>query len=387
MGGTTTIHTHTPVSIAIDHSTPEQQSSITAETGNSYQTLSFNTQQPANYKQQSCNHNNEPPGKKFKGEKPQILLSNHQIAVVIPIMARRFQQMVATYCHWRKNGFIVVLVFRKDEEEAVISILQQHAPDMMNSFILHPYMSNPSNAGIAKDAAYDFILQNYLNDPNVEFAVLPDDTVDNIINTHTEESIMTNPTEFYNTMTKFAEESPVFGGMVAYERHREKCQQLEDETARVERGFLQQALVFSCRGVPTLTKHFKNIDDEYITKMQRLTYRSVPFGEDVSFQIALYEHGVLRQRESTQFWGIAISRIKHESATKQPFDELNDEAKEALKEMMIYLRDQGVLSFSRCTKQLSGVRVIPRRPGRISIKGGRPWRETYEYAFSTSKDT
>ena len=328
----------------------------------------------------------EPLIKRFKGEEPQILFSDHQIAIVIPIMASRFQQMVAIYCRWRRNGFIVVFIFKKDEEEAIISILQQHAPDMMNSFILHPYMSNPSNAGIAKGAAYDFIKQNYLNDPNVKFAVLPDDTVNNIVNTCTEESIMTNPTKFYNTVTKFAEESPVFGGTVAYERHQEKCQKLEDETAIVKRGFLQQALVFSCRGVPTLTKHFKNIEDEYITKVKGLAYRGVPFGEDVSFQIALYEHGVLCQRESAQFWGIAILCIEHKSATKQPFDQLNDEAKEALKEMMIYLRDQGVLSFSRCTKQLNGVRVIPRRPGRISIKGKRPWREAYEYAFPTSKE-
>ena len=352
-------------------------------------TFCTDTQQSTNYKQSSRNHDSEPPAKRFKGEEPQILLSDHQVAIVPPIMASRFQQMVATYCHWRRNGFVIAFVFKKDEEKEIIRILQQHAPDMMNSFILHPYMSNPSNTGIAKGAAYDFILQNYLNDPNIEFAMLPDDTVNKMINTHTEKSIMTNPTEFYNTVIQFAVESPIFGGTVAYKRHRKKrhqkrCQQ--GQPARVERGFLQQALVFSSRGAPTLTKHFENID-EYITKMRGLTYRSVPFGEDASFQIALYEHGVLRQRESAQFWGIAFSRIEHESATKQLFDQLNDEAKEALKDMMIYLQEQGVLTFSAHTNELSGLTVIPgRKDTHIGIEGERPWKEAYEYAFPSSKE-
>ena len=389
IGGTTTTDTNTPVSTITNHSRPGQQPLITAEKDNSHQILSSNTQQPANYKRQLYNHDSEPLVKRLKGEEPQILIFDHQIAVVTPIMVSRFQQMVATYSCWKRNGFIIVLIFKKDEEEAIISILQRQAPDMMNSFILHPYMSNPSNAGIAKGAAYDFIKQNYLNDPNIEFAVLPDDTVNKMINTHTEKSIMTNPTEFYNTVIQFAVESPIFGGTVAYKRHRKKrhqkrCQR--GQPARVERGFLQQALVFSCRGAPTLTKHFENID-EYITKMRGLTYRSVPFGEDVSFQIALYEHGILHQRESAQFWGIAISRIKHESATKQLFDQLNDEAKEALKDMMIYLQEQGVLTFSAHTNELSGVTVIPgRKDTHIGIEGERPWKEAYEYAFPSSKE-
>ena len=332
---------------------------------------------------------NEPPAKKFKGEELQILLSDHQVAIVIPIMESRFRRMVATYCGWRRNGFIIAFVFKKVEEKEIISILQQHAPDMINSFILHPYMSDPSNAGIAKGAAYDFIKHNYLNDPNIEFAVLPDDTVDNIVNTHTapEESIMTSPTEFYNTVIKFAAESPVFGGTVAYKRHRKKCQNLQDETARVDRGFLQQALIFSCRGSPTLEmiKHFKNVA-EYISKMQRLVYRSVPFGEDVSFQIALYQLGVLRERESAQFWGIGVSRINHESATKRSFDQLNAEAKDTLKDMMIYLNDQGILRFKG--NEFSGVVLIPgKSQSYISIEGGqRPWREIYEYAFPNNKE-
>ena len=297
----TTTHTLTPVSIA-NYSRPGDRSLITA-----------NTQQLANYKRPSSNHNIEPLAKSFKGEEPQILLSDHQIAIVIPIMVRRFKHMVATYSFWKRNGFVIALVLKKDEEEEIISIIQRHAPDMMDSFLLHPYTSNPSNAGITKRAAYDFILQSYLNDPNVKFALLLDDTVNNIINTHTEKSIMISPTKFYNTVIRFAEESLVFGGTVAYKRHPEKCKQ--GGIARVKGGFLQQALVFTCRGAPTLTKHFKSAE-EYMTKMRRLSYRSVPFGEDVSFQIALYEHGVLCKRVSAQFWGLGILRIKHESVTK-----------------------------------------------------------------------
>ena len=363
-------------------------------TGGITTTFCTDTLQSTNYKQSSRNHDSEPPAKRFKGEEPQILLSDHQVAIVPPIMASRFQQMVATYCHWRRNGFVIAFVFKKDEEKEIISILQQHAPDMMNSFILHPYMSNPSNAGIAKGAAYDFILQNYLDDPNVKFAVLPDDTVDNIVNTSTEESIMTNPTEFYNTVTKFAEKSPIFGGTVAYERHKKKhrkkqcqkkCQQEDDEPARVERGFLQQALVFSCRGAPTLIKHFKNAE-EYMITMQKLRYRNVRFGEDISLQIALYEHEVLRKGKSAQFRGLEISRIEHKSATKLSFDNLDDEAKDALKDTMLYLKQQEALSINN--NKLSGVMVIPGiNKSFISIEGRRPWREVYEYAFPSSKES
>ena len=375
--------THKPISNLANHSRPCQQPLLTAEKDNSHQILS-NTQQPTS-KRPSRNQVNEKPAKRFHGEESQTLLSDHQIAIVIPIMASRFKQMISTYCRWRRKGFIIVFVF-KDKEKEIFNILQQHAPDMMNSFILHPYMSDPSNAGIAKGAAYNFIKQNFLNDQNIKFAVLPDDMMDDIINTHTERSIMTNPTEFYNTVTKFAGESPIFGGTVAYKRHQEKCQQLEDETARVERGFLQQALVFSCRGAPTLTKHFKkNIDDEYITKMRGLTYRSVPFGEDISFQIALYERGVLCKGQSAQFWGLGVSRVKHKSATKRPFDQLDINTKEALKDMIIYLQEQGVLRFNG--NELSGVVVIPgKNKSYISIEGGRPWKEVYKYAFPSNKE-
>ena len=88
--------------------------------------------------------------------------------------------------------------------------------------------------------------------------------------------------------------------------------------------------------------------------MRRLRYRCVPVGEDVSFQIALYEHGVLPRR-SAQFWGLGISCIKYVSATKRPFNQLDDAAKKALKGMMIYLKRQGALSINPDTRELRGI--------------------------------
>ena len=106
---------------------------------------------------------------------------------------------------------------------------------MISSFELHSYMTSAqANAGIAKNKAY-FVLQKYLNLPDFQFALLLDDTVNDIINTSTGKSIMTNLTEFYNTVIKFAEESPVFGGTVAYIRHPDKCKQ--GGVARVERAY------------------------------------------------------------------------------------------------------------------------------------------------------
>ena len=86
---------------------------------------------------------------------------------------------------------------------------------------------------------------------------------------------------------------------------------------------MQQALIFSCRGTPTLKEHFKDVDD-YVAKMRELSYRKVPFGEDVAFQltVSLYEHGVLSKEKSPQFKGIGSSRIPHKSSTKPPFDQL-----------------------------------------------------------------
>jgi hypothetical protein len=163
-----------------------------------------------------------PAPKKFKASD-----AHHRIAIIIPTMAKRLQHNINTYSRWRKNGFDVVLVINKNEEEAVTNILQQ-APKKM-AFVTHPYTtSSPSNAGIAKHNAYS-ILQEYLNRPDFQFALLLDDTVDEIINTCTETSIVTTPTEFYHAVKKFAKESPVFGGTVAAQRNKrrlkKKCNQ------------------------------------------------------------------------------------------------------------------------------------------------------------------
>ena len=346
--------------------------------------MSPTTKQTGKYKRSPCNHDNEPPAKRFKGDESQILLAEQQIPIVIPVMAHRLPRMLSTYCCWRSNGFVIVLVFKEDERKEIITKLQQHGP-----FELHSYKSNPSNAGIAKKAAYDYILQNYVNDPRVVFALLLDDTVNKIVNTCTGKSIMTNPTEFYNTTIKFAQISPVFGGTVAYKRHPEKCTQ--SGINRVKGAFLQQALVFSCRGAPTLTKHFTNVE-EYVMKMRRLSYRSVPFGEDVSFQIALYEHGIIISKgESAQFWGLGVSRntINHKSATKPSFNQLDDKVKKALKDMMIYLKEQGALSINRYTKKLTGVKVIPGGRIRIRIRGRvgeRPWSAAFDYTFPETNE-
>ena len=336
-------------------------------------------QQPPNYKRQSSCDGDELPSKKFKADEP-----HHQISIIIPIMANRLLYIVDTYSRWRRTGFDIQMVFSKDEEEAITSILQQHAPDI--SFVLHPYMtSTPPNAGIAKNEAYR-VLQRYLDQPNFKFALLLDDTVNDIIDTCTGKSIMTNPTEFHHAVIRFAQESPVFGGTVAYKRHPEECKQ--EGIATVNGGFLQQALIYSCRGTPALTKHFQDIDD-YVMKMRRLYYRRVPFGEDVSFQVALYEHEVLSKRKSPQFWGLGISRMQHKSTTKRPFDQLDDKAKEALKDMLIYLNEQKALSINPRTNELRGVKVIPQ--GRIHIpikgnKGERPWREAFKYTFTCNKE-
>jgi hypothetical protein len=328
---------------------------------------------------------NETIIKQFKDDEP-----HHQIAIIIPVIGNRLQQNIATYGHWRGNGFDVVLIFNKDEEGAITKILHQH-PDMMTSSVMHPYTpsippnaipSIPPNAGIAKDNAYG-ILKQYLDRPDFQFALLLDDTVNDIVNTRTGTSIMTTPTEFYHAVIRFAEKSPVFGGTVAPERHPEECKQ--EGIATVKGSFLQQALIFSCRGTPTLKK---NIDD-YIAKMERLSYRKVPFGEDIAFQVSLYEHGVLSKEKSPQFWGIGISRIRHKSSTKPSFDQLEVVIKEELKTMLIYLDTQNALSINRKTNELRGVMVIPHGRIRIPItgsKGERPWKEAFNYTFPCSKE-
>ena len=150
-------------------------------------------QQPINCKKLLYSDDYEPSAKRIKVDQPRILLSDHQIVIVIPVMASRFQKYVATYDRWRTNGSVIVLVFKNGEKQEIRCILPNHVPDEMNPFILHPYITKMSNAGIAKGAAYDFIQRNYLNDPNIKFALLLDDTVDDMVSTCTEipQSIMT----------------------------------------------------------------------------------------------------------------------------------------------------------------------------------------------------
>ena len=95
----------------------------------------------------------------------------------------------------------------------------------------------------------------------------------------------------------------------------------------------------------TLQKHFEGVDDEYnIAKMRELSYRKVPFGKDIAFQVSLYEHGLLSKEKSPLFWGIGISRIPHKSSTKPEFDQLEVATREELKDMLIYLDMQNALS-------------------------------------------
>ena len=131
-----------------------------------------------------------------------------------------------------------------------------------------------------------------------------------------------------------------------------------------------------------------NVDD-YIAKMRTLSYRKVPFGEDVAFQLSLYEHRVLSKKKSPQFWGIGISRIPHKSSTKPLFDQLKDDTKEEMRKMLIYLEKQKALSINPQTNELRGVRIIPGGRIRIRIngcKGKRPWREAFKYTFQCSKE-
>ena len=303
-----------------------------------------------------------------------------KVMIVVPILPDRFQYNIKTYMKWRINGFDIVFVTTKDQEETISSIIEKHDPRLKDSLLT--YMYDPAvspNAGIAKNEAYG-ILKKYLSRPSFMFAALLDDTVDDIFETGAV-SIMTSPAKFCRAVKIFAEESPVFGCTVAANRHPQRCQQVG--VVPVKGAFLQQALIFSCRGTPTLRNHFQDMD-EYITKMCGLSYRKVPFGEDVAFQISLYQQGVLYERKSAQFWGLGVSRIKHKSATKRPFNEMSAATKEVIKKMMIYLSDRDALKVDPLTNELTGVRVIPGGPVRIYIKGGegeRPWRDAYNYSF------
>ena len=349
--------------------------------------------QPLNRKRSlSCDNEDEvyvPAPKKFKASN-----THHRIAIIIPTMAERLRQNIHEYGRWRMNGLDVVLVFNKDEEagtnkkETVTNILKQYASDTKISFETHSYESRISpNAGIAKHEAYS-ILKEYLDRPDFQFALLLDDTVKEIFNTCPKKNIMTTPTEFYHAVEKFAIESPIFGGTVADKRHPEVFECMQVGIATVEASFLQQALVFSCRGTPTLEKHFEDVDDEYIAKMRELSYRKVPFGEDVAFQLSLYEHGLLSKEKSPQFWGIGSKCIPHESSTKPSFDQLKDDTKEEMRKMLIYLDEQNAL-ITNSKGKLTGLRVIPGGPKRIPIKGKkgeRPWREAFNNTFPHSRE-
>ena len=300
-----------------------------------------------------------------------------RVVMVVPIIAKRFEDTVQILQEWGNNNFDIELVVTEGEKNSIAAILEEH--DLRLKINTYTPDSCP-NAGIAKNAAYA-VVKRYIDDPNFSFAVLVDDTVNDIINTKSATSIMKSPLEFCQAVGGFANESPVFGGTVAHKRHPKKCAQGGLE--RVKGGFLQQAIFFSCRGTPTL----KNTES-YLIKMRGLSYRPVPFGEDVAFQISLYEHQVLRYKESAQFWGIGVLRMKHESATKPPFDKLDDNSKEALKNMLIYLNNQDALRFKVIAPgiaELTGVRVIPGGPIRITVNGKeneRPWKAAHDFSFN-----
>ena len=317
-------------------------------------------------------------------------------------MVERLQRNISKYGCWKSNGFDIVLVYNNDEEaaatnekETVTNILKQYASDTKISFETHPYESRiPPNAGIAKHEAY-CILKQYLDRPDFQFALLLDDTVEEIFNTCPKKSIMTTPTEFYHAVKKFAVESPIFGGTVAYKRHKKRRKKIgikrnkqrckKGGLKRIEGAFLQQALIFSCRGTPTLKEHFKDVD-EYVAKMEKLSYRKVPFGEDVAFQLSLYEHGLLLKEKSPQFKGIGSSRIDHKSSTKP--DKLDGDNKEEMRKMLIYLDEQNAL-ITNPKGELIGVSIIPGGPKRIPIEGEegeRPWREAFNDTFPYSRE-
>ena len=333
------------------------------------------------------------PTKKTKISKHQFLFDNllPRVAVVAPVMAQRFLKNFLTYKKWKVSGFDIELVVTEGEEESIKAFLKEQGLNT-DYFKIHTY--NPglrSNAGKAKKAAYD-VLKWYLGDPRFMYVLLLDDTVNEIADTKTAESIMISPSKFCEAVEIYAAESPVFGGTVAANRHQRRWNDQEravavKEPVAIKGAFIQQAVFFSCRGAPTLRNHFENVDD-YVSKMSELTYREVPFGEDIAFQISLYEHGILKEGKSAQFRGISVSRMRHKSATKRPFNELDDASKKALKDMMSYLREQDVLKTDPLTNELTGVAVIPGGPVRIKIEGKpgeRSWREAYNYAFPQNK--
>ena len=331
-----------------------------------------------------------PPAKKARldQESKDHVLFDHlspRVGVVVPAMVERLKKNFPTYKIWKIGGFDVELVVTEGEEESIKAFLKEQG---LNTDFFKVHVYNPglrSNAGKAKKAAYN-VIKWYLGDPRFMYVLLLDDTVNEIADTKTAESIMTSPSKFCEAVEIYAAESPVFGGTVAAKRHQRRWNDQEravavKEPVAIKGAFIQQAVFFSCRGAPTLRNHFENIDD-YVSKMSELTYREVPFGEDVAFQISLYEHGILKGKKSAQFRGISVSRMRHNSATKRPFNELDDASKKVLKDMMSYLREQDVLKTNPLTNELTGVAVIPGGPARIKIEGKpgeRPWREAFNY--------
>ena len=322
-------------------------------------------------------------------------MAEKKVVIIIPAMAKRLDSNINTYIRWSAECFDIHLVVKNDKKEKkeVKKIVDKHIdqhnqqnPYKKASIKLHFYTPSTgpnahSNAGIAKNAAYSQ-LKMHLPRSDCNFALLLDDTVNDIIDTRTEESIMSNPEGFCEVAERLAKKSPVFGGTVAAKRHPKRCKQ----GGVVEGGFLQQALIFSCKGALSLSKYYKNAREQtmYLNKMRRLTYRKVPFGEDVSFQIALYVQKVLPKKKSAQFWDLGVSRIKHTSSTKKKFRKLHYTTKEELKKMIIYLQREGALSINPHTKKLRGIKAIPGGRIRICIKGKkgeRPWSDAYNYAF------
>ena len=113
--------------------------------------------------------------------------------------------------------------------------------------------------------------------------------------------------------------------------------------------------------------------------MERLSYRKVPFGEDVAFQLSLYEHRLLSKEKSPQFKGIGSKRIHHKSSTKPAFDQLGVATEEESKDMLIYLDKQTALSINPQTNELRGVKKIS--GGRIHTYQRPQRRMTMEGGF------
>ena len=136
-----------------------------------------------------------------------------------------------------------------EQGDTIASITQQYNPQLKASLYtynpqwkasLYKYKpAAPPNAGIAKNEAYT-ILKTYLSQPTFMFAA------------DTRRAV----SEFSKAVRRFAVESPAFGGTVAAKRHPQRCQWMGAVHVPVKGGFLQQAVIFSCKGTPTSSNHF-----------------------------------------------------------------------------------------------------------------------------------